>query len=95
MSGGEQLRDFLPVARVAEVIVALAIEAHGSGAVNVCSGRPISVRSLVETWLVEREWNMQLELGYYPYPDYEPMAFWGSNSLLKKLLPHIDVEGNH
>jgi len=19
-------------------------------------------------------------LGYYPYPDYEPMAFWGDNS---------------
>ena len=41
------------------------------------SGEPISVRSLVERRLAEREGDVQLNLGYYPYPDYEPMAFWG------------------
>jgi len=23
-------------------------------------------------------------LGHYPYPTYEPMAFWGSNDKLKR-----------
>jgi len=49
MSGGEQLRDYLPVKDVARYIAALAVSGKGAGLVNVCSGKPISVRGLVET----------------------------------------------
>lgn len=77
MSGGEQLRDYLPVEEVARQIVRLAMEQRDIGAVNICSGKPISVRRLVEQWLGENNWEIELNFGYYPYPDYEPMAFWG------------------
>ena len=87
MSGGEQLRDYLPVRRVAELLVALALDAPDAGTVNVCSGQPISVRSLVEQWRRERGWDIRLDLGRYPYPDYEPMAFWGSSARLRSILP--------
>jgi dTDP-6-deoxy-L-talose 4-dehydrogenase (NAD+) len=87
MSGGEQLRDFLPVATIASLIVALAIDTPRSGIVNVCSGRPVSIRSLVEAWLSEQGIKIELALGHYPYPDYEPMAFWGSNERLRQFLP--------
>lgn len=86
MSGGEQLRDFLPVTQVAAAIVALALHAPDAGIVNICSGRPVSVRSMVERWLRENNWSLQLELGAYPYPDYEPMAFWGSERRLRAIL---------
>lgn len=82
MSGGEQLRDFLPVKDVAASLVALALRRADIGTVNVCSGKPVSVRSLVERWLQEYGWNMDLDLGYYDYPDYEPMVFWGDRSKL-------------
>lgn len=86
MSPGDQLRDFLPTTKVAEYLVALALHAPGAGVVNVCSGQPISVRSLVESWIEQRGWRMTLELGHYPYPDYEPMAFWGAAERLRRLL---------
>lgn len=86
MSGGEQLRDFLHVADVARQLVALACDAPGAGIVNVCSGQPTSVRALVERWLEDQPWKMRLALGHYPYPTYEPMAFWGSNAKLKRVL---------
>lgn len=76
MSGGEQLRDFLPVEIAAQHLVRLALQQH-NGTVNICSGQPISVRRLVEQWRDENDSNIELNLGYYPYPDYEPMAFWG------------------
>jgi dTDP-6-deoxy-L-talose 4-dehydrogenase (NAD+) len=82
MSGGEQLRDYLPVKEVARQIVQLAMSQRDMGAVNVCSGSPISVRRLVEQWIAENNWRIDLNLGYYPYPDYEPMAFWGEPALL-------------
>ncbi|MDM0081980.1 NAD(P)-dependent oxidoreductase [Variovorax sp. J31P179] len=86
MSGGEQLRDFLHVADVAQRLVDLACDAPGAGIVNVCSGRPTSVRTLVEGWLETHRWPMKLSLGCYPYPAYEPMAFWGSSAKLDRLL---------
>lgn len=79
MSGGEQLRDYLPVEEVADQISQLAMAGSNVGTINICSGKPISVRSLVEGWLEENDWKIELNLGYYPYPDYEPMAFWGDS----------------
>lgn len=82
MSGGKQLRDYLPVEEVARQIVELAMAQQDIGAINVCSGNPISVRQLVEKWLGDNGWEIELYLGYYPYPDYEPMEFWGDQCRL-------------
>ena len=80
MSGGEQLRDYLSIDEVASRIIRLAMSGCNTGAINICSGKPVSVRSLVERWLQENDWKIELNLGHYPYPDYEPMAFWGDSS---------------
>jgi nucleoside-diphosphate-sugar epimerase len=80
MSGGEQLRDFLPVEEAAGHIVALAAARADAGIINICSGTPTSVRTLVERWLRENGWRIELEFGRYPYPSYEPMAFWGDRT---------------
>jgi dTDP-6-deoxy-L-talose 4-dehydrogenase (NAD+) len=86
MSGGEQLRDYLPISEVAEKIVAIALQNSIDGIVNCCSGNPISVRKLVEDFIQSKGSNIRLNLGYYPYPDYEPMAFWGDTKKLNKIL---------
>jgi nucleoside-diphosphate-sugar epimerase len=90
MSGGEQLRDYLPVSKVAGALVALALRRADIGIVNICSGAPVSVRKLVESWLRENGWKIELNLGHYPYPDYEPMEFWGDDSLLDSILKNRD-----
>jgi dTDP-6-deoxy-L-talose 4-dehydrogenase (NAD+) len=86
MSGGEQVRDYLPVQEVARVIVQLALSGADLGTVNICSGKPVSVRNLVKGWLTENGWEIQLNLGHFPYPDYEPMTFWGDDTKLQKIL---------
>ena len=86
MSGGEQLRDYLPVAEVARLIVELALRGCSDSTVNVCAGKPISVRRLVETWREDFKWDIEFNFGYYPYPDYEPMAFWGDRTKLDSVL---------
>lgn len=85
MSGGEQIRDYLPVEEVARQIVKLAMVQRDLGIINICSGNPISVRKLVEQWLYENNWNIKLNLGHYPYPDYEPMEFWGDSSRIESI----------
>lgn len=83
MSSGEQLRDFLPIEAAARILVDLALSKQAVGVVNVCSGKPISVRSLVENWLSLLGAQMELQLGHYPIPDYESLAFWGDSHKLE------------
>ena len=82
MSGGEQLRDYLPIFKMAKCLVFLATKRPDTGIVNICSGKPISVRKLVEGWIKDNDWPIKPNLNYYPYPDYEPMAFWGDRHKL-------------
>jgi len=86
MSGGEQLRDYLPVSAAAAVLVNLALRREDMGVINVCSGKPVSVRNLVVGWLKDNGWTISLNLGHYDYPDYEPMAFWGCRRRLNTIL---------
>lgn len=86
MSGGEQLRDYLPVELVADYLVDLAVMRADCGPVNICSGEPVSIRRLVEAWLEKNNASIALNLGHYPYTDYEPMAFWGDNLRLNQTL---------
>ena len=77
MSGGEQLRDYLPVEQVAANIIKAALQNDVKGIINCCSGKPLSVRQLVENKLQVLQYSMTLNLGYYPYSEHEAMAFWG------------------
>ena len=86
MSGGEQLRDYLSVEKVAEYIVKIAMQSKVNGIINCCSSTPISIRKLVEDYLAKKQKSIHLNLGYYPYLDYEPMAFWGVSAKLNKIL---------
>lgn len=90
MSRGEQLRDYLPVTEVAQRLVRLAETPGASGIYNICSGEPISIRRLVEARIAERGSTIQPELGRYPYPDYEAMAFWGDGSRYQREVEAAD-----
>lgn len=83
MSGGEQVRDFLPVEEVAANIVEIALQNTVQGVINCCSGKPFTVKAFVEDYLKANNKSIVLNLGYYPYTDYEPMKFWGDNNKLK------------
>lgn len=86
MSKGEQLRDYLEIKTVAEYIVKISLQENVKGIINCASGIPISIRALVENYLKNKNCIIELNLGYYDYPDYEPMAFWADTSKLNKIL---------
>lgn len=86
MSAGEQLRDFQPITEAARQLVGLLHCRAFSGVVNCASGQPVTVRRLVEQRLQERGASLQLNLGIYPYPTHEPMAFWAVTDRLAQLL---------
>lgn len=86
MSGGEQVRDFLPIETAAENLVSLALSNSSNGLVNVCSGSPIKVKDMVTHWISEKGASITRNLGHYPYSEFEPMEFWGSKAKLDFIL---------
>lgn len=94
MSGGEQLRDYLPIEKVAEYIVRIALQKERDGIINCCSGIPISIKQFVQNYLQDKNATIKLNLGYYSYPNYEPMEFWGDNKKLAAILAssHIPIK---
>ena len=86
MSPGDQMRDYLPVEKVAAIIKAIALQDRVTGIINCCSGKPTRVKDLVEEYLKETHQHINLILGHYPYPSYEPKAFWGDDSRLNSIL---------
>lgn len=80
MSEGSQLRDYLPIEIVAAKFASALEKPLCQGVINCCRGMPISVLDLVQKCCQERASKIQLNRGYYPYPDYEPLAFWGVSS---------------
>ena len=92
MSGGEQVRDYLPVEAAAEKLARVACQRAVQGVINCCSGNPVAVKDLVQQHLSLRKRSIALNLGYYPYPDFEPMRFWGSTAKFDTL-PDRPAEG--
>ncbi|WP_027176121.1 NAD-dependent epimerase/dehydratase family protein [Desulfovibrio aminophilus] len=90
MSGGEQVRDFLPVERLAGYLARVALQDEVAGVINVCSGEPATVRELVQAHVAERGAALTLNLGVYPYPDWEPFRFWGNTAKLQRALSAYD-----
>lgn len=86
MSGGAQIRDYLAVTEVARRIVALVESPSDAGIFNCCSGNPVTVRELVETFIRQRGAAISLNPGFYPYADYEPMEFWGDATRINAVL---------
>jgi nucleoside-diphosphate-sugar epimerase len=86
MSGGAQTRDYLPITVVAENIVRIALQIKTEGIINCCSGVGITVNKFVQDYLKSINKTIKLNLGYYPYTDYEPMHFWGNTTKLNKAL---------
>ena len=83
MTGGEQLRDYLPIEEVVEQLYFL-FENFQDGTFNICSGIPIRLKRLVEDHIKKRNSKIKINAGFYPYHDYEPMEFWGEKDIRLK-----------
>lgn len=92
MSLGEQERDYLPVEQVSENIVIFALQQKIDGIINCCSGRPVTIKKLVTDHLKKKNKEIKLNLGFYPYPDYEPMRFWGNNQKQQNIISMDPIE---
>lgn len=81
---GEQKRDYLHVADVANAFLTLA-EHQANGIYNICSAEAITIKSLLNTVGNLMEKPELLIHGALPYREWEPMYICGDNRKLREL----------
>ncbi|MDC0601546.1 NAD(P)-dependent oxidoreductase [Aliiglaciecola sp.] len=91
MSAGDQVRDYLPVEIISQLLVRL-LETEESGIFNCSSNEPTTIRQLAQDIIEQAHASIHLLLGHYPYSPNEPKAFWGNN---KKLLNALQLQSIH
>ena len=85
MSKGNQIRDYLDVKDVAKLLFKVLKRTKKTTIVNICSGKPISLKNLIKKWLKKRKSKLNIKYGYYRNSKKEADSFWGSVIKLKKL----------
>ena len=85
MSKGNQIRDYLPVEKVSELIAKVSFENNLSGIYNICSGNPQKLVDIVHQYIKNSGTHIELNLGYYSYSSLEPMDFWGCDKKINHL----------
>jgi nucleoside-diphosphate-sugar epimerase len=83
-TAGEQIRDYLHVSDVASAFCLLA-EKSAEGVFNIASGRPVSVRHVLETLGALLDRRHLLRFGVYACPPGDPPFLCGRNDRLKAL----------
>lgn len=76
LSAGTQLRDFLDV-REAGAMIASVVDSGQSGAINICSGRPVTIRAFAEAIADSYGRRDLLEFGSQPPRPSDPHAVVG------------------
>lgn len=91
-TAGEQVRDYLHVADAGRALAALALS-EVSGPVNVCSGTPVTLRSVLEVAERAARRPGTVLFGEVPYVPDEWMSLWGVNTRLLGTgwRPHLDL----
>ena len=86
LTDGKQLRDYMHVSILTKKIIELSFLKKNIGIINVCSGKPISIKNIVLKWQNRFNWKIKLKFGSKNMKKYEPNSFWGSTVKLKSIL---------
>lgn len=78
--------DFIDVKDLAKYIAEASRQTVYSGIINVCSGKPMSLKDKVEEFITEKKLNIRPEYGVYPSRQYDSPAIWGNTDLINKIM---------
>lgn len=78
--------DFLDFDEFCKQVAAITINNLVFGTINACSGKPESLSSRVERFIVENKLDIKLEYGAFPDRPYDSLAIWGDPTKIKAII---------
>lgn len=89
LNSGEMLFDFIHVEDLAEQIIQTALQTTYTGVINCCSGTPVSLKTKVEQFILEKGLSIKPEYNKFPRREYDSYAIWGDASIIKTIMSSI------
>ena len=71
--------DFLDYEEFCKDVALSVLQNEVTGIINICSGRPVSLKDRVERFIKENRFDIKLVYGAYPDRPYDSKAVWGDN----------------
>lgn len=85
-TSGVNKYDFIDVTKLAQYIAEASRQTEDNGIINVCSGKPVSLKDKVEEFILEKQLNIRPEYGVYPSRKYDSPAIWGNADRIHRIL---------
>lgn len=83
---GKNQFDFLSYDDFAKYVAKTVTQYDVQGIINIASGYPQSIGSVVERFLVENSLDIKLDYGRFPSRKYDSKAIWGDSDKINKIL---------
>lgn len=78
--------DFIDYEPFCNQIANVCINNDVLGIINCCSGKPESLASRVERFIIENGYDIKLKYGAFPDRSYDSLAVWGDNSKIQQIM---------
>jgi len=78
--------DFIDYEPFCNQIANVCINNDVLGIINCCSGKPESLASRVERFIIENGYDIKLKYGAFPDRTYDSLAVWGDNSKIQQIM---------
>ncbi len=78
--------DFIDVKDLARQIAAAGVQDKYTGVINVCSGKPVSLKEKVESFIKEKGLNITLKYGAFPDRPYDSGIVYGDNTIISEIM---------
>ena len=85
-TSGENQYDFISIENLALEIALASVQNEVTGIINVCSGKPISLKDMVESFIEKNNLKIRLNYGVFPSRPYDSKIIYGDPNKIKQIV---------
>lgn len=86
---GQNQYDFIDYEEFCSQVACSVVQEKVNGIINICSGRPEKLATIVEKFINKNHYNIKLKYGAFPDRPYDSKAIWADNTKIKNILENI------
>lgn len=92
LNSGEMLFDFIHINDLAIQLAKASVQTKYTGIINCSSGKPISLRNAVESFIQQHGLKIRPEYNVFPRREYDSFAIWGNATDINHITASKSVE---
>ena len=86
LNSGMNQYDFLDYGLFCRYVASTVVKDQADGIINICSGFPQRLSDRMNRFILENQFNIQLDYGAYPDRPYDSKAIWGDSAYLEQIM---------